>query len=261
MRFCIDELILLISAMALTIGCLREPDEFHESIYFSFVLIAILVSIAMAVGRAKAQRSFWVAFSVVSIGYLSFAHLPDADELSPRQDGPEFTTQLLGWAYYEGLGDSLDDPFKVQTSVQVDPFTDAIDDDHADESPFTADGPTSVDPVANDSLERNNLVVNDPLSQDSIACDECEIDGYPAGEQIETDDCLISAIKSLLSQDVWVDTGGLGTIKPYPANIGCFVGSDAGSFFRIGHSAWAIFLGWIAGHFAKFTYRKSHSEH
>lgn len=245
MRFRITELIVFVSAAALTVNCLVKPDEMHETIFVSFTLIAILVSIAMAIGSAKAQKSFWISFSVIAVSYLAFAHIPDVDENCPRQYGPEFTTQVLAWAFYEA-----DDPF-----AKVDnPFADEMNEgmgesqltiDSTDEDPF------GDDPFGDDPFKDGNSPADDPME---------------AAETIADGDIpLITAIQLLVEEvepDRWVDTGsGLGTIKPYTATTICVVGTgEPEPFFRIGHSAWALLLGWFAGHLAQFVYFKTHSQ-
>jgi len=245
-RFRIIELILFVSATALTITCLIKPDELHETIYFSFVLIAIVLSIAMAIGRAKAQRSFWIGFSVVSIGYLSLAHVPDAAEYSPRQSGPEFTTQLLEWAFYEAVDVQFDDPFSFFSPHQQDPFADGdeggVDDPFADDVSGGLEGGLEG-PGTNDPPTR--ISFDDPFRDDADS---------DLQSPLPDDD------KEEHEEEGWIDTGmGLGTIQAFSATTICVAGSDAGSFFRIGHSAWALLLGWFAGHLAQFIFCKTHS--
>ena len=66
-------------------------------------------------------------------------------------------------------------------------------------------------------------------------------------------DDLISDVTEIIGPD----------IEPFPPNLQLIVGGgqrisdDSVSFMRIGHSAWALLIGWIAGHFTRAIYERS----
>ena len=122
----------------------------------SFALAFILGSILLAVGRKSGARAFWTGFAISSLSYLVFAHLPDSDELVPRHNGPEITTQLLRHCFNWMQADTYDSNLTSQPggffSVDDDPFAFGPDDDS-----FSA--ATRNDDMANETAERfpNNL--------------------------------------------------------------------------------------------------------
>lgn len=127
LKFRIIELLIVISVIGLACGSLKQSDPLFETIFFSFTLAFVLASMLLAVGRTGGARAFWIGFSISSLSYLVFAHVPDGDDLVPRHDGPEITTQLLrhgyNWLHADTYDSNLTSPPGEFFSVDDDSFS------------------------------------------------------------------------------------------------------------------------------------------
>ena len=201
MKFRIIELLALMSVIGLASVSLKRSDPLFETIFFSFTLAFVSASILLAVGRDGGARAFWVGFATSSLSYLAFAHTPDADEMVPRHNGPEITTQLLRVGFNWMHAGAYDNNFTTKSggffSVADDPFT------------FGADDILSA------------TTDNDDASKE-------------AGESFPSNISLVFGA----GQQIVADGGSI-------------------SFMRIGHSTWALLLGWIGGHFTQVVYERS----
>ncbi len=201
MRFRLLELFVVVGVIAFATVSLKRADPLFETIFFSFTLLVILVAFLLSIGRREAARAFWAAFAVTSGVYLVLAHVPDSDDLIPRHNGPEITTQVLRLAYDWLRSDTFSTIFS-----------------------FEAGGFFSV---------QERLVGSRELDD-------------PFGADAEGEPDFVSSTSP-------------------PANLSLVFGSgqrvissgDSISFMRIGHSAFALLLGWFAGHFTRFVYERS----
>ena len=111
MRFRIIELLTIVSVTGFACVALKQSDPFFETVFFSFTLASLLAATLLAIGRHGGARAFWTGFAVSSISYLLFAHMPDADSMVPRHNGPELSTQLLrhglNWLHAETYDSNL----------------------------------------------------------------------------------------------------------------------------------------------------------
>ena len=201
MRFRLLELFVVVGVIAFATVSLKRADPLFETLFFSFTLLVILVAFLLSIGRREAARAFWGAFAVTSGVYLVLAHVPDSDDLIPRHNGPEITTQVLRLAYDWLRSDTFSTNFSLE-----------------------AGGFFSVQDRKVDAREPD--------------------DPFGATAEGEPD---------------------FGSRTSPPANLSLVFGSgqrvissgDSISFMRIGHSAWALLLGWLAGHFTWFVYERS----
>jgi hypothetical protein len=213
MRFRILELLIVTGVFAFAMASLKRADLLFETLFFSFTLLVILVAVLLAISRRGGARVFWIAFATTSSLCLVLAHVPDADGLSPRENGPEFTTRLLRLAYKWSHPDAYLD----------------------NSSPKSGGGFFSVQDVPSDSRGPDD----------------------PAPAQADFDSLI----------EIISDTVGESDepLSPFPTNLTLVIGSgqrvvtmgDPVSFMRIGHSAWALLLGWIAGHFTRCVYQRA----
>jgi len=133
MRFRLIECLTIVSIVGLVCVSLKQSDPLWETIFFSFTLGFVLASILLAVGRNGAARVFWTGFAISALSYLVFAHVPDADEMVPRHNGPEITTQLLrhgfNWMHTHTYETNLRSQPGGFFAVKDDPFAVGPDDD------------------------------------------------------------------------------------------------------------------------------------
>ncbi len=195
MKFRIDEFLIVVAVVGLAVISLLRSDAIFETIFFSFTLLFVLLSVLLAVGRTGGARVFWTGFGISSISYLVVAHLPDADDMVPRHNGPEITTQLLrrgfNWLH------------------------------------------------SSTYFKDNNLM---PKPGGVFSVQDQPLDFR----------AQVDAIQEIIDPDNWPS-------EPFPAKLSLVFGGQqlavdpfafCERFMRIGHSAWALFFGWIGGHFA-----------
>jgi hypothetical protein len=132
MRFHIIEFLIIVSVVGFACTSLQQSDPLYETLFFSFTLASVLGSIFLAVGRNGGARAFWAGFGISSLSYFVFAHMPDADEMVPRHNGPELTTQLLRhgyhWLHADTGGNDLTSHRRRIFADVVDPFASDSDD-------------------------------------------------------------------------------------------------------------------------------------
>jgi hypothetical protein len=133
LKFRIIELLIVTSVIGLACVSLKRSDPLFETIFFSFTLAFVSTSILLTVGRDGGARAFWAGFAILSLSYLAFAHVPDVDEMVPRHNGPEITTQLLQLGFNWMHAETYDTTFSSQPggffSIADDPFTFGADND------------------------------------------------------------------------------------------------------------------------------------
>ncbi len=100
----IIEILIVVAMIGLAVVSLNQATPQYESICYTLTLLAILTGFMMAIARRGLNGSFWLAFGLAASAYLGFAHVPDEKGKSPRQNGPEMTTQLL-WLTYSWTRD------------------------------------------------------------------------------------------------------------------------------------------------------------
>jgi hypothetical protein len=105
LQFRIVEILIVVAVIGLAIVSLQQATPQFESIFYSITLLTILTAFMMAIARRGSKRSFWLAFGLAGSAYLGFAHVPDDAGNSPRQFGPEVTTQVL-WLTYNWTRDA-----------------------------------------------------------------------------------------------------------------------------------------------------------
>lgn len=224
MRIRLIELLIVVGVIAFAMVSLNRADPLFETLFFSFTLLTILAAILMAIGRRGGARAFWIGFAVTSSTYLAFAHLPDSEESVPRHNGPEITTQLLrhafNWLHGDEDGSSLSPPSGIGFFSVPDDRTASRDSD----DPFAADSPDE------------STVTPNPTFDDLI-----DLIDIPIAESDDREPAASSANLNL------VFGGGQRVISS----------GDSTAFMRIGHCAWALLLGWIAGHFTRYVYERS----
>lgn len=202
MRFRIFELLIIVSVIALACVSVKQSDPLFETLFFSLTITFVLAAILLAVGRKDGARAFWAGFAISSLLYLVFAHVPDADGIVPRHNGPEITTQLLRHGFNWVHAGTHDTNFPSQPGGYF-----SVGDD-----PFACDANDDVFAAVAD---------NEDMPQEAP--------------------------------------------EPFPKNLSLIHGSGqrivadgrSMSFMRIGHAAWALFLGWIGGHFTQMVYERS----
>ena len=201
MRFRLLELFVVVGVIAFATVSLKRADPLFETLFFSFTLLAILVAFLLSIACRDAARAFWMAFAGTSSLYLALAHVPDSDELVPRHNGPEVTTQLLRVVYDWLRSGTFETNFSYEAggffSVQ-----DQLVDSRGSDDSFGGDAVAEADAASRKSFPANLSIV------------------FGSGQRV-------------------ISSG------------------DSISFMRIGHSAWALLLGWISGHFTRFIYERS----
>jgi hypothetical protein len=190
-------------------------------LYFSITVFAIWTTgiIAISVGR---KNMFWVAFFVTSLAYLLFSHVPDQDQVSPRHSGPEVTTNLL-IPIYKFIRSNHQKSSKQYDAGEV-------------EDPFNEVEQVGSGNV-NNELDSQNAIATTAPPLPNLALTK----QYDAGEVEDP----FSAIPATASKRP-ILTLNFRTGQEVVAS------GDSIWVFRIGHCAWALLLGWIAGRFAMF---------
>ena len=224
MRFRLLELLIVVGVIAFAMASLNRADSLFETLFFSFTLLAILAAFLLSISRQAGARAFWIAFASTSSVYLVFAHVPDSDGSVPRQNGPEITTQLLRLAFNWLHADYYETSFSRQSGSGFFSVQDSRIDSRDSDDPFAADSP-----------------------DESFVTPQTDFDD------------LIELIKETAG------TSGFGETEPFTPNLNLVFGGgqrlissgDSITFMRIGHSAWALLLGWIAGHFTRLVYERS----
>lgn len=148
MRFRIIELLVVLTAITFSITSLVQSTPQLESIFYTFTLLTILFAFLMAIARGASNCSFWLAFAFAASAYLGFAHVPDKYGNSPRQIGPEMTTQLLrltynwtrdSWEQETIIGPQPGGIFSIQdetdSTIGDDPFSDSLETDSSEFPP------------------------------------------------------------------------------------------------------------------------------
>ena len=95
MNFGLRHLFAIFAVSAFSIAALTQPTRWMMWLYVLFTLTLLVTSIIFAFTNARESKSFWIWFSIASMGYLALAYIPDINENIPRREGPEPTTRLL----------------------------------------------------------------------------------------------------------------------------------------------------------------------
>jgi hypothetical protein len=78
-RFTIAGLLTVVVFVAVGFAALREATDFWDSATFTLTVAALLVSILLAVHRARTKRAFWLGFAVFGSAYLVLTLLPSTE--------------------------------------------------------------------------------------------------------------------------------------------------------------------------------------
>jgi hypothetical protein len=78
-RFNIANLLEIILVLGVGFAALRESSDLWESWVFTLTLIALLISILLAVHRTESSRAFWIGFVLFGWAYLVLALVPSIE--------------------------------------------------------------------------------------------------------------------------------------------------------------------------------------
>ena len=108
MRFSIKTLLILTTAIAITLACMMYPVPLVASAYYFAAVAAVFVSIIAAIQLRGSRRAFAVSFAIVAAGYL-WLTLPNFSATQviqaqlagrmPTVESPLLTTTLLHCCY------------------------------------------------------------------------------------------------------------------------------------------------------------------
>ena len=109
MRFSIKTLLILTTAIAITLACMMYPVPLVASAYYFAAVAAVFVAIIAAIQLRGSRRAFAVSFVIVAAGYLWLTTPNSTTQLVQAQLGgripaitsPLLTTTLL-YCCYEG---------------------------------------------------------------------------------------------------------------------------------------------------------------
>lgn len=216
------ELFFVFAVVAFAMASLIQCGDWFEALFFSFTLLVIATSLLLSIAQTGPKRFFWIGFSVTALGYLIFAQVPDQsrDENSfafdnnlphMRYAGPEFTTQLLRFAYMKSRRCELDYL-----------------------SPQSSDG---LFCIQDEGVTSGGAV-------QGVAATKGQ-NGTPnkGGLTNAQYDALVDSITKKFAPLPY--PGYSGVVVYYG------VGNDFPTFMRIGHCCWALLFGWLSGHVCK----------
>jgi AcrB/AcrD/AcrF family len=228
-RYNIASMICAISFVAVGFAALREANDKWDSGLFSLALGLLLNAALLAVHRTEARRAFWIGFALFGWGYLSLS-------LIPSTEARLITTQALVYldkAYILGnranvmrvipnldrmraYNLSLDDLRKATQVTRMigSPEQERLRQVHGDETLEHVRGSYVLSLVTryNKPEQYGNIVLK----------------VSPEGEILRLKDVATVQLRSSLL----TPSGGTGTTE---------------NFVRIGHSLFALIVGWLGG--------------
>jgi hypothetical protein len=93
-RFHLDNVLIVVVLLGIGFAALREANNLWDSIALSAAIVVLLVSIVLAIHRKRANRAFWVGFTLFGWSYVGLTAMPT---IEPRL----LTTRAL--AYLDSL--------------------------------------------------------------------------------------------------------------------------------------------------------------
>jgi hypothetical protein len=75
-RFHIGTILIIVVFLAVGIAALREANDWWEAGVFSLAVLALLLSVLLAIHRTQRKRAFWVGFALFGCGYLALTVIP-----------------------------------------------------------------------------------------------------------------------------------------------------------------------------------------
>ena len=268
MRFRIGELLIVVAVVCFSVASIRQSSDWFLTMFFSFTIVVILFSMAMAIGRTGQRRCFWSAFAISSFAYLLLAHVPhvphDEDSFAYeydlprfRYDGPEVTTQLLRYAYEQSheCELSLDSSGRGSGGVFSLPDQPQFETQQDEDDPIGSGGGFGGQSSGGGGFGGQSSGGGGGFG------------GQFAREIKESDfDALIELVKKSVPADDWADWADTtDSNKVFPSNAGGIrpvyrgpdIEDDFAQFMLIGHCSWALLIGWISGHFCSFVASRS----
>ena len=212
----------ILSVAALSIAALTRPTLPMMWLFIVLTLTLLVVSVFLAFTKAHGSKSFWIWFSIASLGYLAFAALPDRDGNFPRQTGPSPTTRLLVSSY---------DFFELEPVEIV-----------RDSPEITTELP------ALDDAEYSSPTLGEHESFGGFGGQNSE--GFGGQESSQSNQLVSKDFSGLMDLIAETLPKGSGKPLPYAVNLTVIVEPERPHFRRfmvIGHCVWAICLGLVWG--------------
>jgi hypothetical protein len=78
-RFSIASLLIAILFVGFGFAALREANDTWDSSTFSITLVALLISILLAIHRTLTSRAFWLGFALFGSAYLALTFVPSIE--------------------------------------------------------------------------------------------------------------------------------------------------------------------------------------
>jgi hypothetical protein len=79
LRFHIAGLLCFVLFVGFALAALREADDLWDSAVFSTLVVALLVSVLLAIHRTQAHRAFWLGFAVFGCTCLGACLIPSIE--------------------------------------------------------------------------------------------------------------------------------------------------------------------------------------
>ena len=281
MRFRIIELFAVTAISAFALAMLNWSTPRSESLFTNFTYMLILMSVAMAIGREKGDRAFWVAFLVTSVLYSAFSLQPDASGYSPRLVGKGLPTRIANYGYELWHLENENLPFPSNQggiiSFSHGSGQEVVDEEYdenvdyfgdEDDNPFSG-GETIISDPMGDIENVNDGNVVEALEETTASTPGSGGLGVNVDDAFDKPpladfDPLIDLIRETIDEDQWVETGGNGQIQAFVSKIICTTSTSQSNkilhFVAICHSLWALFFGWIVGHASRFVFEWTRRE-
>lgn len=227
MRYSVKELLIIVTICAFASVTLVKLNPIYVSLFFSFTLLMIGASMLFSIATIGSTRLFWIGFAVISGAYLHLAFSPDENGDYPRRSGREVTTFILQIAF-----DKVHWPYFNPTT------------------PGGANGLGGPPQAGNSG--GGLFSIPDEIDRDSDnpqpTCDK-EI----ARPDVDA---------PYLTQFGGTGLGGSVSGGGQNVNPGVLTttGGSLTDFMLVGHSFFALLLGWNAGHVTRFVYERSRQQ-
>jgi hypothetical protein len=78
-RFNIAGLLVLVLVLGVGFAALREASDPWDSGLFTLTLVALLISVLLAIHRTESRRAFWLGFALFGGGYLGLSLVPSIE--------------------------------------------------------------------------------------------------------------------------------------------------------------------------------------
>ncbi len=214
MRFRLTELLIVMTCVAFTCAALVRADVLFECLFFSFTMALLFLAATWAIGKLGEQRIFWLGFSIIAGAYLGLAHCPEAEDPSVvrSNSSPSLTAPV---PRHNG----------PELTTQLLRF--ALSNLHPNSYELILPGSRGGGGMFNVATQMGGLggqqIENPPGQEDDAVDDQPSPVPFPAAFGSK----LTTRLRTPIARN-----------------------ETSVAFMRCGHCAWALLLGWFAGHIA-----------